>query len=121
MSKYPDCDLLEPLLVEFQSGPRRWLRSAVATSILALRPRSARLQTARALVDADLVVSKGGFVFVDRPGIHNKITMWLTVFPLIFVSRAGVRRLSRERKIGPFDESSSPTQQVGILRRFSIW
>lgn len=64
---------------------------------------------------ADLVVSKGGFVFVDRRRLRQAFAMFLTVSPLLLAQRCGVATAIFPTSVGPFTR-----RMPRLLARISI-
>jgi polysaccharide pyruvyl transferase WcaK-like protein len=96
------------------AGGRAVLRSVGA---LALPRRAARHSPALArIADAAVVVSKGGYVFVERSSGRDLMSLWLTGFPLVFARRVGVPTVVLGATIGPLTTRRS-RWLVGLLVR----
>jgi colanic acid/amylovoran biosynthesis protein len=119
-ARYPDVDLLLPL-VEVPHGPLGGLRAVLRSIRFLFVPpgRSASLAIRR-LLEADLVVSKGGYVFVDRQGLRGLLALWLTAFPVILASQYGIPTAIHATTIGPFSHRMSRALNRWILRRATL-
>jgi colanic acid/amylovoran biosynthesis protein len=119
-ARYPDVDILPPL-VEVPDGPLGGLR-AILRSIrfLLVAPGRSASPAIRRLLEADLVVSKGGYVFVDRQGLRGLLSLWLTAFPVILASQHGIPTAIHATTIGPFGHRSSRALNRWILRRATL-
>lgn len=105
------------------NGPFGGLRAVVTSLWLLLSAprRSARWTGGLAAVrDADLVVSKGGFVFVARRSLRALMSFWVTVFPLVLATRCGVPTVVYGASIGPFSSRLDRAINRFVLRRISV-
>lgn len=120
LAAFPDVELLvtggSP-----STGPLRGLRTVLRTLEWLCRPRSASVPLSLERVrSADLVVSKGGFVFVDRNGWRGLLSLWVTAFPLTYAWRVGVPTVAFSTSIGPFKSRPSRWLNGFLLRRISL-
>lgn len=109
----------------------RVLRSPIRTdgairTTLAMLIRSLRLllgrrpgggEFERVISGAALVVSKGGFVFVERGTFRNLLALWFTAFPLVYAARVKAPTLALCTTVGPFRRASSRALCRWILVR----
>ena len=65
------------------------------------------------IADAEVVVSKGGYVFVERDSLGGLLGLWFTAFPLILASRRGVPTVVLCTTVGPY--------RTGMSRRLCRW
>ncbi len=72
------------------------------------------------LADADLVISKGGYVFVNRRGPRQLMSQFLTTFPLLFGRRCGSITIAAGATVGPFENWYSRLLNRLILSRIHI-
>jgi colanic acid/amylovoran biosynthesis protein len=108
-------------LVAPRGGPFSGLRAAIQSLPLAFSRRAQlRHPVARRLVDARLVVSKGGYVFVDRHSYRKLLSNWLTTLPLVIAARAGVPTAAIGATIGPFTTWYSRALNGWILRQLDL-
>lgn len=120
LAAYPDVDLL-PATGRDLSRPLMGLRTALLTVVWLLRPGAPSLPPSlRRVREADLVVSKGGFVFVHRASAGSLLSLWLTAFPLTFAWRVGVPTVAFSTSIGPFRSRPSRWLNRFLLRRVTL-
>lgn len=120
MERFPDVELLPP---PFMANGRHLAGlSAVGRSLMALAfPRSGRSNAVlEQLRRADLVVGRGGYIFFQRRGLRDLMSLWLTTFPLMFAARCGIPTVVHAGSVGPFDSRSSRVLCGFILRRTSL-
>lgn len=120
LARFPDLELLAPPFVV--SERRLGGLAAVSRSVLALafpgwRRNNAVLERLRR---AELVFSRGGYIFFQRRGFRDLLSLWLTTFPIMFAARCGVPSVVHAGSIGPFDSRSSRILCGFILRRASL-
>jgi polysaccharide pyruvyl transferase WcaK-like protein len=118
--RFPEIELLPPPFVA--SGHRLGGLMAALRSLAAIAlPRSGRNNVVlEQLRQAELVISKGGYVFVQRRGFKDLLSLWLSAFPVTFAARRGVPTVVHATSIGPFDSWSSRILCGYILRRASL-
>ena len=97
---FPNLQLTGPGLA-VRPGPLAGLRRVAKSFYWLVRPSAANSDACRAIARADLVVSKGGYVFVDRANVGALLSMWSTTFPLIFARRVGVPTMAFPTSAGP--------------------
>jgi colanic acid/amylovoran biosynthesis protein len=120
MERYPDVEMRMPL-AGTQRGPLAGLRTVFRSIGFLLRdPCTSRDPRVREIVDARLVVSKGGYVFVERKSIRRLLRVLPTALPLVLASRAGVRTAAIGATVGPFTTWSSRALNRWILRRLDL-
>ena len=120
LAAFPDAELLA---APFRVSRRRLggARAALRTLLWLLRPSARSLPTALQRVrDADLVVSKGGYVFVQRTGMRGLLSLWMTAFPLTYAWRLGIPTVAFATSIGPFRDAPSRWLNRFLLRRLSL-
>jgi polysaccharide pyruvyl transferase WcaK-like protein len=120
MRRFPDVEFLPPPY----PAPRGRLAGLRATlhSLWALargKPAGGP-ESLRRIADAELVVSRGGYVFVDRPGLGGLLALWHTAFPIIYASRLGIPTVVFSSSVGPFRDRKSRLLNRWILRRATL-
>ncbi|MGH9196055.1 MAG: polysaccharide pyruvyl transferase family protein, partial [Acidimicrobiia bacterium] len=98
-------------------GARAWLRSMMCL-LWPSGPVTPRGLTAIRL--ADVVISKGGYVFVDRASLRSLLSFWQTAFPLIFAARTGATVVTGPTSIGPFAHPIARWVNGIILRSLDL-
>lgn len=118
--RFPEVELLPPPFVA--SGRPLGGLAAASRSLLALAvPRYGRTNVVlERLRRAELVVSRGGYIFFQRRGFRDLMSLWLTTFPLMFAARCGIPTVVHAGSVGPFDSRSSRILCGYILRRASL-
>jgi polysaccharide pyruvyl transferase WcaK-like protein len=71
----------------------------------------------RTIADAKVVVSKGGYVFVERDTIGGLLALWFTAFPLIYAARRNVPTVALCTTVGPYRRFLSRALCRWILKR----
>lgn len=118
--RFPNVHLTMPL-IPLGNGPFAGLRGVLASLVLLLRnPRNSSHCVIRQLANAQLVVSKGGYVFVERYTIRRLLSNWLTVFPLVLAAKAGAKTAAIGATIGPFETWHSRALNGWVLRRLDL-
>lgn len=74
----------------------------------------------RTIADAELVVSKGGYVFVERESIGGLLALWFTAFPLIYAARRKVSTVVLCATVGPYRRAASRILSRWILRQVDV-
>lgn len=98
LAEFPDAELLPPL---FLHKPQRWGSEHALVS--SLTNRLVNPATRRALLTADLVVSRGGVIFHAREGDRSGLASFLVrTLPTRLSSRAGVPTVIYGAQFGPF-------------------
>jgi polysaccharide pyruvyl transferase WcaK-like protein len=120
MRRFPDVEFLPPPY----PAPRGRLAGLRATlhSLWALargKPAGGP-ESLRRIADAEVVVSRGGYVFVDRPGLGGLLALWHTAFPIIYASRLGIPTVVFSSSVGPFRDRKSRLLNRWILRRATL-
>lgn len=119
-ARFPDVEILEPI-VRVAPGALRGIRTVLSSLVLMLRPgRRPVSRTVRELSDADMVVGKGGYIFVDRAGLRGLLALWMTAFPLMLATRLGVPAVVHPTSVGPLREPLSRWLVRWILRRVDL-
>ena len=114
MADFPDVTLVGSGL-RVAAGPMAGLRRVIKSLYWLTFPSRATSASCREIVASDLVISKGGYVFVDRASMTALFSMWCTTFPLIFARRVGVPTMT-------FPTSAGPQKHLGsrLLARWLI-
>jgi colanic acid/amylovoran biosynthesis protein len=118
--RYPDVEVLPAPLPVASGGRVAGLRSALATLAVIAAPGRARSRSTRALVDAGLIVSKGGHVFVERETLRGVLSLWMTVWPLVLGWRLGIPTVVFCSSVGPYATRASRILNSFVLRRVSL-
>jgi len=119
-ARHLDVGFVKPIIPEIR-GPFAGLRTVLLSLLMVVRePRHSSNLLVREIANADLVVSKGGYVFVERSTIRKALRVWTTAFPLVIAFRAGVRTAAIGASIGPFDTWHSRVLNRWILRRLDL-
>lgn len=118
IKRYPDVNILPPFGVpraERFSGGRAFLRSLSYLTVAANDQDkiASRIRSARA------VVSKGGYVFVDRRTVGDLLSFWITVLPLLVAIRSGVPAMAIGATVGPFKNPVARRMVGWVLRRLT--
>lgn len=119
-ARFPGIELLPaPLQVRRGrlGGLRAFFSSLVVLATPEKRGRSASLDR---LADADMIVSKGGHVFIEREGLRGVLSLWMTVWPLLIGWRRRVPSIVFCSSVGPFHSRSSRFVNGFVLRRVSL-
>ncbi|MGH7566346.1 MAG: polysaccharide pyruvyl transferase family protein [Gemmatimonadota bacterium] len=74
----------------------------------------------RTIANARVVVSKGGYVFVERNTIGGVLALWFTAFPLIFASKKKVPTVALCTTVGPYKRTLSKALCGWILRGIDL-
>jgi polysaccharide pyruvyl transferase WcaK-like protein len=120
MRRFPDVELLPPAYPAAR-GPLAGLRATLGSLWAVARGRRARgSESLRRIAAAELVVSRGGYVFVDRRGFGGLLALWHTAFPIIYASRLGIPTVVFSSSIGPFRDRKSRMLNGWILRRATL-
>ena len=69
---------------------------------------------------AELVVGKGGYVFVERETLRGLLSLWFTAYPLVYAASKGTRTVVLCATIGPFRRAGSRLLSRWILRRIDL-
>lgn len=120
IAAFPDVDVLSaPFPVP--PGRTRSLITLLASLLTAVTGRPAkRSDSLERVADAELVVSRGGYIFVERHGWGGLVALWNTVYPLVYGSRVGVPTVVFSSSIGPFRTRTSKVLNAWILRRAAL-
>jgi colanic acid/amylovoran biosynthesis protein len=120
MRAHPKARVVMPIVAprnELIAGLRATVRSLPL--VFSRRARD-RHTIAKEIAQADLVVSKGGYVFVERHTLRNLLSNWLTVLPLIIAARAGVPTAAIGATVGPFTTWFSKSLNGWVLRQLDL-
>lgn len=118
LAEDPGLEVLQPPLAAVGERLGGTIAGLVALVYLVMGRRAARVSVPlQRLREADLVVSKGGYVFVERAGVGGLLALWITAFPLLYASRCGAATVALGGTIGPFHSRSSRWLSGFILRR----
>lgn len=93
---------------------------ALVRSLLLLWRRPGRDAFERTLGNAEVVASKGGYVFVERETVAGLLSLWFTAFPLVYAARKGARTVVLSTTVGPFRSRGSRFLSTWILRRIDL-
>jgi polysaccharide pyruvyl transferase WcaK-like protein len=115
--RFPDITIRGPL-VPPAGGPFAGIRAAARSLwLLLFARRLASSPALREIVESQLVVSKGGHVFVERGGIRRALSLWMTSLPLLLARRFGVPTAVLCTTVGPFTTWHSRAVAGFVLRR----
>ncbi|MGH9030597.1 MAG: polysaccharide pyruvyl transferase family protein [Acidimicrobiia bacterium] len=120
MQRFPDVELLPPA---YPAPPGRLagLRATLRSLWAVARGKPAGgSESLRRIAAAELVVSRGGYIFVDRQGFGGLLALWHTAFPIIYASRLGIPTVVFSSSIGPFRDRKSRMLNRWILRRATL-
>lgn len=120
LARHPDVEVLAPVTTVVPGaldGIRAGLRSL---RLLLRRPGPTAPETAQRIARADLLISRGGFLFVDYGRLRSVLSLWLTSFPLVLASRFGVPTATYATTVGPFRTLSARVVNRWILRRADL-
>jgi colanic acid/amylovoran biosynthesis protein len=115
---FPDVELLPPA-IPVGSGPLAGVRAVVKSLFILLRPRPVA-PTIQRIMEADIVMSRGGVVFVDHGSLPRLLSFWLTVFPLVLARRLDKPAVIYSTTIGPFEHRSYRILNRWLLRRVTL-
>lgn len=116
LARYPDVRVLRSP-IRTDGALRTTLAMLIRSLRLLLRRRPGDGEFERVISAAALVVSKGGFVFVERGTLRNLLALWFTAFPLIYAASVKVPTLVLCTTVGPFRRASSRALSRWILGR----
>lgn len=105
LGRHPEVQVLRsPIRTDgsFPTTCRRLIRS-----LTLLWGRSGGCPFERTIAAARLVVSKGGYVFVERDTLAGMLGLWFTAFPLILAAKRGVPTVALCTTVGPYRRWSS--------------
>lgn len=74
----------------------------------------------RTVSGAQVVVSKGGYVFVERETLSGLLGLWFTAFPLIYAVRRKVPTVALCTTVGPYRRAASRTLCRWILKQVDV-
>ena len=74
----------------------------------------------RTVSSAQLVVSKGGYVFVERETLRGLLGLWFTAFPLIYAVRRKVPTVALCTTVGPYRRAVSRILCRWILKQVDV-
>jgi polysaccharide pyruvyl transferase WcaK-like protein len=119
---YPDVVIL-PAVITKRRGALGTAAAILTSLVYLAAPRSAAARLSpglRAILDADVVMGKGGQLFRRFP-IRGGTGFWLSAFPLVFASRHGIRSAAYGISIGPYDGARFAEWLAGVvLRRLDV-
>ncbi len=117
IAAFPEVDVLSaPFPVP--AGRMRSLVTLLASVVAVVTGRRPKRSDSLArIANAELIVSRGGYIFVERHGWGGLVALWNTVYPLIYGSRIGVPTVVFSSSIGPFRTRASKALNGWILRR----
>ncbi|MGH8984007.1 MAG: polysaccharide pyruvyl transferase family protein [Acidimicrobiia bacterium] len=118
--RFPDVELLPPPYPVPRgrlAGLRVTLRSLWA---LARAKSGGGSESLTRIADAEVVISRGGYVFVDRRGVRGLLALWHTAFPIVYASRVGIPTVVFSSSIGPFHDRWSRALNRWILRKATL-
>lgn len=97
---FPDVRLVESGLA-VRPGPLTGLRRTLKSLYYLVFATRVDLPVGlAAIAHSDLVISKGGYVFVDRASGKAFLRLWSTVYPLVFARRLGIATMAFPTSIG---------------------
>jgi len=118
LRRHPDATVVQSPI---RAGHSSWATAqALARSLALLWRRPGGDAFERTLAGADVVVSKGGYVFVERESSAGLLSLWFTAFPLVYAARKGVRTVVLCTTVGPFRRRGSRLLARWILRRVDL-
>ena len=104
-----------------ESGPAPGIRALLRSAVCLALPNSRWVPSGlRDVAGASLVISKGGFVFVERPSFGSMLGFWQTVFPLVYAHRLGIPTATSPTSVGPYRSWPSKLANGWVLRRISL-
>ncbi|WP_203568560.1 polysaccharide pyruvyl transferase family protein, partial [Aestuariimicrobium ganziense] len=110
-----------PAPLAARPGPFRGARQTLKSLYFLARPGARSLPEAlREVKRSAVVVSKGGYVFVDRKSARDLLSMWSTVFPLVFAHRVGVPVAAFPTSISPQEHRGSRWLNRWLLSRMEL-
>jgi polysaccharide pyruvyl transferase WcaK-like protein len=112
LERHPDVRILRSP-IRTDGTVRTTLTMLVRSLAMLLRARRRGGEFERTIAGAAVVVSKGGYVFVERDTLRSLLALWFTAFPLIYAGRANVPTIALCTTVGPFRRILS--------RRLSRW
>ncbi|HYO45806.1 MAG TPA: polysaccharide pyruvyl transferase family protein [Gemmatimonadota bacterium] len=74
----------------------------------------------RTMSTAGVVVSKGGYVFVERDTLGGLLGLWFTAFPLIYATRRKVPTVALCTTVGPYRRAASRILCRWILKEVDV-
>jgi polysaccharide pyruvyl transferase WcaK-like protein len=74
----------------------------------------------RTVSGAQVVVSKGGYVFVERETLSGLLGLWFTAFPLIYAVRRKVATVALCTTVGPYRRAASRILCRWILKQVDV-
>lgn len=114
-ASHPDVEIL-PAPIKPRRGPLQGLRHSIQLASYLMRPNGRHLPIALQRINqSDMVISKGGFVFVNRASVKELLAMWSTVFPLVYA-----RRVGKPVVAFPTSISSHPAMGSRLLTRWLL-
>lgn len=120
MKRFPEVEFLPPPFVASE-GHLGGLAAASRSLVTLAFPRLGRNNVVlEQLRGAEMVVGRGGYIFFQRRGFRDLLSLWLTTFPLTFAARCGIPTVVHAGSVGPFDSRSSRVLCGFILRKASL-
>lgn len=116
LRRHPDVRILRSP-IRTDGASRTTLAMLVRSFVLLLRTRPGDSEFERVIAGAALVVSKGGYVFVERDTIRNLQALWFTAFPLIYAAGMKAPTVALCTTVGPFRRVASRALCRWILSR----
>lgn len=117
LDRFPDVVVHRPPL----SGMPAPLRLVVSLLVLATGSvRFHRSLRPLALGPDDALVSKGGYVFVDRRGVRELLAGFATVFPILVALRRRARVVAIGATVGPFTSRLAARLSSAVLLRAQL-
>ena len=116
LERHPDVQVLRSP-IRTDGGARTTLSMLVRSLAMLLRAEPGGGDFERTIAGAGMVVSKGGYVFVERDTLRNLLSLWFTAFPLIYAARVNVPTIALCTTVGPFRRAFSRGLCRWILSR----
>lgn len=116
LERYPDVRVIRSP-IRTDGAVRTTLSMLIRSFVLLLRKGPGRSEFERVMGDARIVVSKGGYVFVERDTIRNLLALWFTAFPLIYATSLKIPTVALCTTVGPFRRALSRALCGWILSR----
>ena len=115
---FPEVEMTAPLVIPtpVALGGLR----AVLRSVQVMRKRPADHPAVRAVGEAHAVISKGGYVYRERPSWRSLMALWMTAFPIALGNAMGKPTAAVCTTIGPFKTRASRQLCKYLLSKASL-
>ncbi len=118
MQAFPDAEIVPPL-VQVKPGPLQGLRT-VLRSLKIMRTLPADDRAVQTVGDAKAVISKGGYVYHERPNAKSLMALWMTAFPIALGNAMGKPTAAVCTTVGPFKTEASRRLNKYLLGRADL-